>query len=84
MKLRGLEEFGKESTAGAKIAQLIVDRYGGDLAEANKLWKDVVAECLWTREIWGDRNKAEWAAASLILHTIYTDEELKAKGVALR
>jgi hypothetical protein len=83
MSLRGLEKFSKSSPQDAQIANLILAKFNNDLGEADKFWMRFVVRCLWTKEIWGDRDAAEQAAAGLILRAIYTEDELKAAGINL-
>jgi hypothetical protein len=83
MNLRSLDKFGESSPNATMIRLLILAGFNNDLSVANKLWRRTVARCLWTREIWGDRDKAELAAAGLILRAIYTEQQLKEAGINL-
>lgn len=81
MSLRGLASYGKSSDQAAKIAKAIIDKYGGDEAAADELFQKYVLKCLWTKEIWGDMEAAENAAAGLILAALLTKAELEAAGI---
>jgi hypothetical protein len=83
MSLRDLDKFGGSSPEAAQIVKKILEIFNGDYSQANKFWMRCVERCLWTKEIWGDRDRAERVAAGLILRTILTEEELKAAGIEL-
>jgi hypothetical protein len=83
MSFRGLDKFGKSSPQADKIAKFILARFNNDLSAANKVWKQTVLRCLWTKEIWGDWDQAERAAYDFILRTISTEDELKTAEIDL-